>query len=407
MLTPRLGHASLKSADTDKGRAPSLHLERATEVVVIGAGAFGGWTALRLQELGATVTLVDAYGPGNSRATSGDELRGIRPGYGDREMYTRWAIEALEEWKRRDEEWGRTLKRPLFMPTGRLILKPEWDADLEATKAALDKYGVRNEVLDHDEVARRWPQIFTDDIGVGFFEPDSGLLRARQATETVGHAFQQAGGKLVVGRAALGRQAGGRLAEVQVEPGGTISGQEFVFACGAWLPRILPDVMGSRLRTTRGHVFYVGTPPGDNRFMYPNLPNWDVPGSTGFPAQSHDNRGMRVRVGGAPPADPDTVERTIDAAGFEVFRSFMAQRFPLLADAPVLETRVCFFENSIDSHYIIDRHPGLENVWIVGGGSGHGFKNGPVVGDYTAKRVLGQERDPELAAVFRLKDDQF
>ena len=408
LLVPRPAeHADALEVTSARQRAPTI-LQQQPEIVVIGAGAFGGWTALYLREMGHSVALVDAYGPGNTRATSGDELRGIRAGYGDREVYTRWAIEALARWRQRDEEWGSTLRRPLLAPTGRLILRRAWDPNLEASKRLLDKHSITNEVLDHDELVRRWPQINLEEIEVGFFEPEGGLLRARQSCESVAQAFQQKGGELVIGRAALGTRSGGRLESVRLTlSGGTLSAQSFVFACGPWLPKVLPEVMGSKLRTNQSHVYYVGTPVGDNRFTHPNLPNWDLPGSTGFPALAYDNRGMRVRIGGGPSADPDTVDRRIDPRYYSQLRDYVTRWFPALRDAPVLESRICLFENSVDQNYIVDRHPELDNVWIAGGGSGHGFKMGPVVGDYVAKRVTGAAADPELSELFKLKAATF
>ena len=97
---------------------------------MVGAGAFGGWTALHLREIGASVTLLDAYGPGNSRASSGGETRQIRAGYEDREMYTRWVLKAFDAWKARQEEFGRRL----FYETGRLLLAPDWNESLKTTK---------------------------------------------------------------------------------------------------------------------------------------------------------------------------------------------------------------------------------------------------------------------------------
>jgi sarcosine oxidase len=113
------------------------------EVVVVGAGVFGGWTALCLREMGVRVTLLDAYGPGNSRSSSGGETRQIRAGYEDRELYTRWVLKAFERWKAREEEWGRRL----FFETGRLLLAPEWNESLAVTRSVLDKHRVPNEVL--------------------------------------------------------------------------------------------------------------------------------------------------------------------------------------------------------------------------------------------------------------------
>src|SRR5260221_531106 len=138
--------AFLKTAGAQAGAlavASRARAQPSPEVVVIGACPFGGWTALSLREKGVPVTLVDAYGPGNSRASSGGETRQIRAGYEDRELYTRWVLLAFEKWKARQEEWGRRL----LYETGRLLLAPEWDESLKVTKAVLDKYRVPNEVL--------------------------------------------------------------------------------------------------------------------------------------------------------------------------------------------------------------------------------------------------------------------
>ena len=119
-----------------------------SSVVVVGGGAFGAWTALHLREMGHAVTLVDAYGPGNSRSTSGDETRQIRCGYGDRELYSRSALRAFTAWRARQEEFG----VPLMMETGRLQLVPDWTPSLRATQATLTKIGVKTEAMTQDDM---------------------------------------------------------------------------------------------------------------------------------------------------------------------------------------------------------------------------------------------------------------
>ena len=105
--------------------------------------------------------------------------------------------------------------------------------------------------------------------------------------------------------------------------------------------------------------------------------------------------------------DPDTDERLVSAYQVKRARDYLAVRFPALKDQPVVESRVCQLEMSVDEHFIVDRHPALENVWLVGGGSGHGYKHGPVLGEYVARRVTGQDKSPELETVFRLKAQTF
>jgi hypothetical protein len=152
-----------------------------------------------------------------------------------------------------------------------------------------------------------------------------------------------------------------------------------------------------------GHVHYFGTPPGDDRFTFPNLPSYNFPGVTGWPALPPDNRGFRVRLRGETASDPDTSQRVFERTQDKLARDFVTQRFPKLRSAPLLETRACHYEMSASRNFIIDRHPELDNVWFAGGGSAEGFKFGPVVGEYIAKRVLGIETNAKLAEAFSLK----
>ncbi len=375
------------------------------DVVVVGAGAFGGWTALYLKEMGHTVTLVDAYGPGNSRASSGDETRQIRAGYGDRAVYTRWVLKAFERWKARQAEWGKTL----FLQTGRLVLSPEWTNDLQVTKATLDKEGVDNEVIKDTELARRYPQISFEGLGVALFEPSTGVLKAREGCRAVAEAFERKGGRMMIAQAVPGARSGRRLENITLTGHGALGAQTFVFACGPWLAKVFPDVMTKKLFTPRRDVFYFGTPSGDDRFTYPNFPNYSeesTNGYYGFP--SIDYRGLKVCPSGELTAfDPDTDERIVAPYQVKRAKDYVAKRFPALKDQPIVETRVCQLEMSVDEHFIIQRHPEFDNVWLAGGGSGHGYKHGPVVGEYIANRVTGRETDKELEATFQLKSSTF
>jgi sarcosine oxidase len=400
--------AFLKAAGAQAGAlavASTARAQPSPEVVVIGAGAFGGWTALYLREKGVPVTLVDAYGPGNSRASSGGETRQIRAGYEDRELYTRWVLLAFDRWKARQEEFGRRL----LYETGRLLLAPEWDESLKVTKAVLDKYRVPNEVLSPDDLRRRYPQMNPERVGVALFEPTTGVLKAREGCIAVAEAFQKKGGRFRIGKAQPGRQSGRRLLDVALANGPAIPAATFVFACGPWLPKVFPEIMKKKLFTPRRDVFFFGTPSGDDRFSYPNFPNYSEDlseGYYGFP--NIDGRGFKVcPVGELTAFDPDTDERVVSSYQVKRARDYLGLRFPALKDQPVVESRVCQLEMSVDEHFIIQKHPAFENVWLVGGGSGHGYKHGPVVGEYVADRVLGQDKSPELETVFRLKAQTF
>lgn len=395
-------HARPVAAAGQSGRSP--------DVVVVGAGTFGLWTALHLQRLGARVTVVDAYGPGNSRQTSGGETRGVRSSYGDRphgRLWTRWANDAIRKWIEWDESGRDRLLPRLFFQTGDLILREQSGPYIETTRSHWDALAVAYEVLTPDEVAYRWPWIRFDNLGLALHEPAAGVVRARRAMESVARVFEEEGGAVRIGRAAPGDRAGATLETVALANGDALSAGSVLFACGPWFPKLFPALMGRRLRNPIGHVFYFAVPPGDTRFSHPHMPSYGVPGCTGWPALPPDHRGFRVRVGGRPPADPDTSDRWIPPEAHARPREILDRHFPDLAGAPLNETRACHYEISVDRNFIVDRHPDFDNVWLLGGGSVEAFKFGPVLGEYIARRVLGLEDDPELAAGFRLKEAQF
>ena len=356
-------------------------------VVVVGAGAFGGWTALFLRRRGARVTLLDAWGPGNSRASSGGETRVIRATYGPRAIYTRMAARALALWKEHERRW----QRKLYHGIGVLWLAEGDDRDEKAALPILRDAKIAFEELTGAEVFRRFPQINSERVRWAILEKDGGYLTARRACAAVLEGFLAEGGEYrqVAVQGPVIPQ-GGELSSVTLSDGTTLSADRFVFACGPWLGALFPDAIGDRVKPTRQEVFFFGTPPGDHRFSEDALPVWGDHGTRfmyGIPG--NEWRGFKVADDTrGPPFDPTDGERVPSAEGLQIARDYVAFRFPGLKGAPLLEARVCQYEESPDEHFIIDRHPAAGNAWLVGGGSGHGFKHGPAVGELVARLVL-------------------
>jgi glycine/D-amino acid oxidase-like deaminating enzyme len=118
-----------------------------------------------------------------------------------------------------------------------------------------------------------------------------------------------------------------------------------------------------------------------------------------------ENRGFKIANDQhGPPFDPDSSNRFVTKEQVTEMRSRLGQLFPGLKDAPLVESRVCQYENSSNGDFLVDTHPDLKNVWLVGGGSGHGFKHGPALGEYVAAQVLGDGRPPEPRYSLRSKD---
>jgi glycine/D-amino acid oxidase-like deaminating enzyme len=360
-------------------------------VAVIGAGAFGGWTALTLRRRGAAVTLVDAWGPGHTRASSGGHTRVIRATYGSHAVYTRMAARALRLWRDNGAEAA-----GLLHTTGVLWMFDGDDSFGRASMVTLRAEGLRIDELTPRQAAARFPQIDLTGVTTVLWEPDAGYLFARRACRHVVDRFVAEGG---VYRQAAVKTPVTADAGVLLEGGGRLAADVFVFACGPWLGALFPDVVGRRVTVTRQDVYYFGTPAGDARFSDPSLPVWLDCGERviyGIPDRAA--RGFKVADDtSGPPIDPTSGSREVASAGVTAARGFLARRFPALADAPLVAAEVCQYESTPDAHFIVDRHPHAADVWIAGGGSGHGFKMGPAIGALLADCILnGADPDPQF-----------
>jgi len=367
-------------------------------IAVIGAGAFGGWTALYLLRRGARVTLVDAWGPGNSRASSGGETRVIRGTYGPNQPYTKMAARATQLWKENEQRW----KLKLIHQTGVLWMVTADDDHFERESLpVLRDAGIAYQELSVQQMAARWPQINLEGVHWGIYEPEGGSLTARAACQAVLDGFLIEGGVYRQVAVVSRDLDGGKWDSLAFSDDSRLVADQYVFACGPWLGKLFPETVGNHIRATKQDVFFFGAPAGDDRFHETKLPVWadhrdrfiyGIPGNQGRGFKvADDTRG--------PEFDPTSGERTVSPEGLKAIRDYVAFRFPALKDAPLLETRVCQYENSPDNNFIIDRHPGHENVWLLGGGSGHGFKHGPALGEMVAGLVL-DHKVPD--ALFRL-----
>ena len=415
------------------GRArPSSH------VIVVGAGAWGAFISWHLRKQGNRVTLIDQYGVANSRATSGDETRGIRSSYGDRtvtpELWVSWARESLKRWREFDAEHGKRFGTRFFYETGDLILRQRPEAFTTRSRQLWDKLGVKYEVLTPDDAQRRFPQIRSEGNEVLIHEPDAGVARARDSVQAQVALARDAGVEFRLGRVIPGPIVSGRMEGVSLQDGTKLSADSYVFACGPWLGKVFPDAMRNRTTLPIGHVCYFGTPVDDARFTFPNCPTWNVPGVTGWAALPADSHGFRVRGAIAPPPapgaaaaapppappptppntrpdarqqDPDTSSRWTNQERIDGSRNVLVKYFPAMAAAPILSTRSCHYEISVNRNFIVDRVPGAENAWITGMGQAEGFKFSIVIGEYAAWRVMGDSGDPAIAEAFRYPSQEY
>ena len=356
-------------------------------IAVIGAGAFGGWTALHLLELGAHVTLLDNWGPGNSRASSGGETRIMRGTYGPNQPYTALAARALKLWGKYENRW----KRQLLHRTGVLWMVSSKDDDYErGSLALLREEHIKFQQLSTAQMKKRWPQINFSDVRWGIFESECGYLDARVSCQMVVDAFTGAGGTYRQVAALADGLEDAPLRSLRLSDGSRIRADYYVFACGPWLGKQFPEAVGKNIQPTKQDIFFFGPPARDSRFTDAHLPVWGDHGKRffyGIPGS--DRRGFKVADDTRGAAfDPTNGERVVSPATLKRVREYLSFRFPAMKEAPLIETRVCQYEQTLDSDFIVDRHPHMENVWLLGGGSGHGFKHGPALGEIMAEMIL-------------------
>lgn len=317
-----------------------------------------------------------------------------RAGYGKDEIYSRMARDSLVEWKKLSAVSG----LPIFVAHGVLFFTSKPDDYFTQSVAVNRQLGLPIVEMSRSQMAKRFPMIDFDGVETGFLEPAFGALMARRAVQTLADRLSGEG----VARqtaAIIGLRAKGRRATTAVTAGDLeFKADRFVFALGPWLPQIFPGLLERRIVATRQEVFYFAPPPGDNHFQPGRMPGWADFNSGdiyyGFPDLegkgvkfAHDTHGVEV--------DPDTQSRQFSKAALDDVIAFRDRRFPRLAGAPLIGAEVCQYENSSNGDFLIDRHPTLGNVVLVGGGSGHGFKHGPEVGRLAAALVLGNGAQAE------------
>lgn len=357
--------------------------------IVVGAGVFGAWTAEHLRRAGWNVLLVDQMGPANARASSGGESRMTRGAYGRDEVYTRMALASLEEWKRLSER----ASLPIFHQHGVLFFFNEMVDYARQSIEVHQRLNLELEQLDRAALQQRWPQIDFSGVELGIFEPGFGGLMARRGVEETVARFVAQGGEYRLAHATPG--ADGHSVTLD---GDAHTADAIIYACGPWLPKVFPDLLADRIFVTRQEVAFIAPADGDERFEPSHLPGWaDFNGGDlfyGFP--NLEGRGFKIaRDTHGAAFDPDTGDRRMSQAGANLLRAFAERRFPALTERPFTEFRVCQYENSSSGDFLIDRHPTQEGAFLLGGGSGHGFKHGPEVGKAMA-RLVTEGAMPEM-----------
>ncbi|MBW3657180.1 MAG: FAD-dependent oxidoreductase [Actinobacteria bacterium] len=343
-------------------------------VIVVGAGVFGAATASELAGRGWDVVLVERYHPGHVRASSGGLSRVLRFGHGDDVWHTSSAYRSLAAWGELEQDVG----EELVVRTGMMWFAHAEDGWEATTERTLRAAGIPVERLTPEDAARAFPSLATDDLAFVLHEPEAGAIRADRATRALVRQAERRGAEVVVGHA---QRAGDG---VSVD-GARLEADAVVWACGPWLPGLFPGLV--HLRITRQEAVYFGAPAA---WRASQVPTWVDYDGAAYGTGDIDGHGFKC----APDVegdelDPDTEDRRPSPFSVERARELIGHRFPALAQAPVVQTRVCQYSLTADTRFVLAPVPEAPGVFVAGGGSGHGFKHGPTIGRVMADLVEG------------------
>ena len=352
--------------------------------IVVGAGVFGAALADRLAREAWQVTLVERAEPGHRRAESGGETRLIRCSHGADPFYPQLARRGLELW--------RELGRGILVESGVAWFARREDGWEAQSARVLGGHGISVERLAPSEGERLFPTLNTADLAYVLFEPEAGILRAADGTRALVERAREAGARLELGDAkpeGAAMRLDGRVLEADA----------LVWACGGWLGELFPTLVRQRVTLQEVVLFQAGA-------------EWRAPGWVDFDAGLYGHglvepHGFKVASDAdGPNVDPS--ERPLEASERAIAGAtkYLAHRFPGLAGAAVASAPACHYSLTPDAGFLFARHPEHDRVWLLGGGSGHGFKHGPALAEHVADVLEGRAGpEPRFALGERARAD--
>lgn len=362
-------------------------------VLIIGGGIFGLTGALALQERGHAVTVLD-HGPvPHPLAASTDISKVVRIEYGPDETYMNLAERARDGWLR----WNQVFAEDLYHEDGILMLTKgamQPGAFTYESYQLLQRRGHDVERLDGEAIARRYPAWNAAVYRDGYFNPKGGYAESGRVVAALAAQARDAAVRFQTDQFVEEIIADGdRVSGVRLADGGILEAEQVVVAAGAWTPSLVPDLKNV-MRVVGQPVFHL-QPPHPERFRPPHFHTFAAAvaqtGWYGFSLHPYENVLKLANHGVGRPIDPRRDERIVSEEQKAVLRAFLAETFPALLDAPVVYTRLCLYCDVLDGHFWIDRHPYIQGLAVASGGSGHGFKFAPVLGDLIADAVEGKE----------------
>jgi sarcosine oxidase len=366
------------------------------DAIVVGLGAHGSATAAELARRGLRVLGLERFGRGETLGSSGGWSRLIRIAHFEHPWLVPFATASWDRWLDLEREAGVSL----LTRTGGLYGGPDGSPIVAGARDSAGGHGLIHEIIDADEIHRRWPILRPDPDTVAVFEERAGTVRINRAIAAHLAVAERAGARLAFGRRLVDwRPASGGGFEVETADGQVAGADRLVLTTGPWIGEFVAD-LGLPLTVEREVPMWFRPTVDPASVGADRLPVWVLrDGDTMFYGVPHDPElGLKVSIHHwGTFVDPDTVERDVGDADIERVRAFLRARMPA-ADGPLVDAKVCLYTNTSDETFVIDRHPAAPGVAFASACSGHGFKFAPVVAEILADLVTTGATDWPIEA---------
>jgi sarcosine oxidase len=356
------------------------------DAVVIGLGAHGSSAALALARRGLRVLGLERFGRGHELGSSGGRTRIIRLAYFEDPSYVPLAVASWDRWLDLERETGASI----LTPTGGFYGGLAGSAVLDGSLRSAREHGLPHELIDSDEIRRRWPVFVPPDGAQALIEEQAGVLRADVAIGAQLALAERLGAELRFEEQAMDwRPAPGGGFEVETASG-VVGGSHLVIAAGPWTSYFVPD-LALPLNVERIPVLWFEPRVPEDEVAVGRLPIWILETETdgsfyGFPYDP----GVGLKVARHHSEDfvsVDEVNRSLTAVDEARVRRFARAYLPA-ADGPLAGSTICLYTNTPDGDFILDTHPAAPGVAFASACSGHGFKFAPILGEALADLAL-------------------
>uniref|UniRef100_A0A914WNU7 Sarcosine oxidasee (formaldehyde-forming) n=1 Tax=Plectus sambesii TaxID=2011161 RepID=A0A914WNU7_9BILA len=354
------------------------------DVIVVGAGIVGSWTALHLARAGKNTLLLEQFALPHTRGSSHGQTRAIM---GFREFDLQIIKAAYELWRNLEAETN----EQVLVVTGRIGLGPKNSPFINDSIAQLNEAGFTFERLGPEELRQRYPKANYSDEYEAIYEPQGGILRAHKAVQTVQEQFKKLGGRIMDGRKVAAIVPTDEHVTIKLANGDSLQSRKTVICPGCWASKVIPDLPSDVKLTTVGIAVTYWREKVAGQSGVPNFSHTFGYDIYGFPSYEYPGL-VKLLYHGGPEIDVEERDRTDQKDSIKKVAAYVKEHYPGLEhDTPAI-VESCMYTWTVDERPVLDIHPSHPNLILGFGFSGDGFKYSPVSGKILASLAMGTQK---------------